>query len=158
MTKVFLALGSNVGNKEEHLRDAIHLLRGKIHQTVVAPFYTTKPLYYTDQDTFINTVISGNTLLTPEALLLFTQEVEKKIGRIARFNNGPRELDIDILFYGDEIINSQHLIVPHPKLYERDFVLQPLADIAPSFVDPATKKTMKQLLDELPQEGRSIIS
>jgi len=149
MIKVFLALGSNLGNKKKHINEAIKLLKKKVNDIKVAKFYETKPQYYEEQGTFINTVLVGFTNLAPKDLLYFIKEVEIQIGRKKRFRFGPREIDIDILFYGDLIYKDENLIIPHPLLQERGFVLKPLLDLEPDFVHPVLKKTVKELYEEL---------
>lgn len=149
MTKIFLALGSNLGDKKQHIEEALELLKKQIKDIKVAKFYETKPQYYEEQNTFINTVIVGLTNLNPKELLHFIKDVEKEIGRKKRFHFGPREIDIDILFYDDLIYKEENLVIPHPLLQEREFVLKPLMDLEPDFVHPVLKKTVKELYEEL---------
>ena len=157
MHHIFLALGSNIENRKQHIEAAIALLREKIHDITVAPLYETKPRYFEDQQNFLNTVLSGFTDLEPQELLQFTKAVQQEVGRVERFRNGPREIDIDILFYDNEVYKDEELEIPHPRLQERDFVLQPFADIDPDFLHPVLKKTIRELLDTLPEEQRSVI-
>jgi 2-amino-4-hydroxy-6-hydroxymethyldihydropteridine diphosphokinase len=157
MHTVFLALGSNIENRKQHIEKAIVLLREKIHDITVAPLYETKPRYFENQNNFLNTVLSGFTELEPQELLQFTKTVQKKVGRVERFRYGPREIDIDILFYGNVVYKDEELEIPHPRLQDRDFVLQPFSDINPDFSHPVLKKTIRELLDTLPVEQRSII-
>ncbi len=149
MIKVFLALGSNLGDKKQHIKEAIELLKKQISDIKVAKFYETKPQYYEEQDTFINTVLVGFTSLDPKDLLHFIKEGEKQIGRKKRFHFGPREIDIDILFYNGLIYKDENLIIPHPLMQERAFVLKPFLDLEPDFVHPKLKKTIKELYEEL---------
>ncbi len=158
MEIIFLALGSNIENRKLHIQTAINLLRQKVHDIVVAPLYETKPRYFEDQQNFLNTVLRGYTDLKPRDLLQFTQTIQQEVGRIERFRNGPREIDIDILFYDNMVYKDEALEIPHPRLQERDFVLQPCADINPDFLHPVLKKSIKELLDTLPEEQRSIIT
>jgi len=158
MEIIFLALGSNVGNRKQYIETAIHLLREKVHDIVVAPLYETKPRYFEDQQNFLNTVLRGYTELEPWELLQFTQTVQQEVGRVERFRYGPREIDIDILMYDQIVYKDEGLEIPHSRLQERDFVLQPFADINPDFLHPVLKKTIKELLDVLPQEQQSIIT
>ncbi len=158
MTEVYLALGSNVGDSPALFEQAISLL-GKdvlkdIKQTTV---YVTKPVGYTDQPNFLNTVISGQTDLAPGELLTRVKQLEHEIGRIKRFHWGPREIDIDIIFYGSLILETPDLVIPHPRLYERDFVLAPLHDLNPDLVDPSSGQTISQLLANLQADQTSII-
>ena len=145
MHKIFLALGSNVGNKKEQINSAVELLKEHVRNLKTANFYETKPMYYKDQEKFINTALMGETDLSPEKLLEFVKSIEKKLGRQERFRNGPREIDIDILFYDDLILKKDHLEIPHPLIQEREFVLNPLMDLDPNFVHPILKKTIKEL-------------
>ncbi len=142
---------------KQHIETAIALLREKVQDITVAPLYETKPRYFEDQNNFLNTVLRGHTNLEPRELLQFTQAVQKDVGRVQRFRNGPREIDIDILFYDNMVYKDEELEIPHPRLQERDFVLQPFADINPDFSHPVLKKTIRELLDALPEEQRSVI-
>ncbi len=157
MHTVFLALGANVGNKKENIAKAIELLSQKVRIVKKAPIYETKPWGYTEQENFLNTVIMAETDVSPEELLAFVKQIEEKVGRQKRFQNGPREIDIDILFYDDLVLNTPNLTIPHALLHVRDFVLQPLADIAPDFVHPILHKTVQQLLERVPEVEKVII-
>jgi 2-amino-4-hydroxy-6-hydroxymethyldihydropteridine diphosphokinase len=157
MNNIFLALGSNIENRKQHIETAILLLRENVLDITVAPLYETKPRYFEDQHNFLNTVLSGNTDLDPLELLQFTQAVQKEVGRVERFRNGPREIDIDILFYDNMVYKDDALEIPHPRLQERDFVLQPFSDIDPDFCHPVLQKTIRELLAALPEEQRSVI-
>jgi 2-amino-4-hydroxy-6-hydroxymethyldihydropteridine diphosphokinase len=158
MHTIFLALGSNVGKKKSQLVHAIELLQSHVHNLVQGGWYETKAVGYTDQDNFLNTVIKGQTELTPAELLVFVKDIEQNVGRIHRFRWGPREIDIDILFYDDLIYADTTLTIPHPLLHERDFVLAPLLDITETLVHPVLKKTISELFDDLPEESKSIIT
>ena len=149
MHKVFLGLGSNVGNKVENIKKAISFLKKNITDIQIAPFYISKAVGYENQEDFINTVIKGYTNLSPIELFQFTKEVEKKVGRVYRFHWGPREIDIDILFFDDLVLDTENLKIPHPRLHERDFVLFPLKDLDENFVHPVFDKTIKDLIKEL---------
>jgi 2-amino-4-hydroxy-6-hydroxymethyldihydropteridine diphosphokinase len=157
MHDIFLALGSNIDDRQQHIESAIGLLRENVHDVTVAPLYETRPRYFADQHNFLNTVLRGYSELDPQALLQFTQAVQKEVGRVERFRNGPREIDIDILFYDDVVYKDDALEIPHPRLQERDFVLQPFSDIDPDFCHPVLKKTIRALLAALPEEQRSVI-
>ena len=157
MHTIFLALGSNIEDRQQHIESAIVLLRENVHDIIVAPLYETRPRYFADQHNFLNTVLRGFTDLDLQALLHFTQAVQKEVGRVERFRNGPREIDIDILFYDDVVYKDDVLEIPHPRLQERDFVLQPFFDIDPDFCHPILQKTIRELLAALPEEQRSVI-
>ena len=146
---IFLALGSNVGNKKQHITNAILTLSKQISNILAAKLYETKPMYYEKQDMFVNTVIKGKTDLSPQELIMFVKRTEKDLGRQERFRNGPREIDIDILFYDQLIYENPDLIIPHPRISERKFVLEPFMDIDPDFFHPVLKKTIKELFTEL---------
>ena len=157
MEIIFLALGSNIENRKQHIETAIAFLREKVHDMTVAPFYETKPRYYEDQQNFLNTVLRGFSELAPRELLQFTKTVQQEVGRVERFRYGPREIDIDILFYDNVVYKDEELEIPHPRLHERDFVLQPFSDINPDFSHPVLNKTIRELLNTLPEEQRSVI-
>ena len=146
---IFLGLGSNVGNKKQNLEKAIKKMGEKISMISVSKFYETEPWGYKDQDKFLNVAVSGKTKLTPMQLLNFVEQIEKEIGRIKRFKWGPREIDVDILFYDDFIYKNKFITIPHPFIQEREFVLKPLMDLDPNFVHPVFKKTVRQLCEKL---------
>jgi 2-amino-4-hydroxy-6-hydroxymethyldihydropteridine diphosphokinase len=158
MTEVYLALGSNVGDSPALFKQAISLLADDVLTDIKqAPVYVTKPVGYTDQANFLNTVISGKTELAPGELLTRLKQLEHEIGRIKRFHWGPREIDIDIIFYGSLVLETPDLVIPHPHLYERDFVLTPLHELCPDLVDPSSGHTISQLLANLQADQTSII-
>ena len=155
--QIYLALGSNIENRKQHIETAIVLLCEKVRGITIASLYETKPRYFEDQNNFLNTVLRGHTNLEPRELLQFTQAVQKDVGRVQRFRNGPREIDIDILFYDNVVYKDEELEIPHPRLQERDFVLQPFSDINPDFSHPVLKKTIRELLATIPERQRSVI-
>lgn len=157
MRTVYLALGSNVGNGPVLIKQAIKLLGTSVDEIICAPLYTSKAVGFTAQADFTNTAISGKTSLSPEELLRFVKSVEQQVGRIARFRWGPREIDIDIIFYDNVIVNLPDLKIPHVQFAERDFVLRPLNDIASSFVDPRSGQTIQYLLQNLAHEKRAVL-
>ena len=157
MHQIYLAIGSNIENRKQHIETAIVLLCEKVRGITIAPLYETKPRYFEDQNNFLNTVLRGYTDLEPRELLQFTKAVQKEVGRVERFRNGPREIDIDILFYDNVVYKDEELEIPHPRLQERDFVLQPFSDINPDFSHPVLKKTIRELLATLPKGQRSVI-
>jgi len=156
MATVYLALGSNVGDGDRQFDRAIELLMPALSHVQQAPRYSSKAVGFTDQPDFLNTVISGETDLDPKQLLELTQSVEQHVGRVKRFHWGPREIDIDIIFYDNRVIELPDLSIPHPRFSERDFVLKPLKDLSPELVDPLTHNTVKALYDQLSEDKRSI--
>ena len=144
---VYLLLGSNLGNKKEILNKAIELLVEKIGIIISqSKDYETKPWGVTDQPDFLNLAIAIHTKLTPLEILEQTQSIENQLGRIRKEKWGARLIDIDIMFYGNEIIDETNLKIPHPLMQERDFALIPLAEIAPDFVHPVLRKTISELV------------
>ena len=143
---VYLLLGSNLGNRKEILEKAIELIAQKVGIIISqSKDYETKPWGVTDQPDFLNLAIAVYTNQSPWEILERTQSIENQLGRVRKEKWGARLIDIDILFYGDEIINEPDLKVPHPLMQERDFALTPLAEIAPNFVHPVLKKTVLEL-------------
>jgi 2-amino-4-hydroxy-6-hydroxymethyldihydropteridine diphosphokinase len=153
MHKIFLALGSNVGNKKDNIQNAIKLLKDYVYNVEIAPFYISKAVGYEAQDDFVNTVIKGYTQLDPFELLKVVKNIEKEVGRIYRFHWGPREIDIDILFFDEVVINTENLKIPHPRLHERDFVLLPLKDLDENLIHPILNKSVKDLVKELKEKS-----
>jgi 2-amino-4-hydroxy-6-hydroxymethyldihydropteridine diphosphokinase len=148
MTEVYLALGANVGDRHANIEQAIKLLGEKITNLKVAPVIETKAVGYTDQPDFLNTAIRGQTDLEPEELLKFIKSVEQKVGRTETFRWGPREIDIDIIFYGDQTLKIKHLTIPHPEYKNRDFVLRPLLALNPDLKDPVTNEPLVGFLTD----------
>ncbi|MBI2172113.1 MAG: 2-amino-4-hydroxy-6-hydroxymethyldihydropteridine diphosphokinase [Chloroflexi bacterium] len=151
-TTVYLGLGSNLGDREANLRRGLELLAGRIAHLSASSVYQTEPWGYTEQPKFLNVACRGETNLPPLEVLAFCQEVERETGRTPTFRYGPRVLDIDILAYGDQAFASPELVIPHPRLAERAFVLAPLAELTPGWVHPTLGKSAAQLLREV--EGR----
>lgn len=156
MATVYLALGSNVGKPEAQIEQAIGLLAGHLNNIRRAPIYRSKAVGYTDQPDFINTALRCETSLEPAQLLALIKRIEEQVGRQERFRWGPREIDIDIIFYDDLIQKTDELTLPHPEFRARDFVLRPLEDLSPGRKDPVTGRTVSQLLDSIPAAERSI--
>jgi 2-amino-4-hydroxy-6-hydroxymethyldihydropteridine diphosphokinase len=145
MNEVYLGLGSNVGDRLLNLKKAIELLSEKIQILKKSKIYISKAVGYTDQPDFYNMVLYGKTDLSPEELFNFIKDVEKNVGRVYRFHWGPREIDIDILFYNDLVYKSDKLDIPHPRLHERDFVLLPLIELNPKLFHPVLNKRVSDL-------------
>ena len=143
---VYLALGSNVGNRAANLKAAIAALPPQMEVKAKSKVYETPPWGYTSQEKFLNQVIKVQTYLEPEPLLKHLKRLEVALGREVTFQNGPRLIDIDILFYDDLVFESAAVVIPHPRLHERGFVLMPLMDIAPDLVHPVKQQSIRQLL------------
>lgn len=147
MTRVAIALGSNLGDREDYLRLALDALRPSIDRLRISTFHDTAPVGVGPQPRFLNAAAVGETSLSARALLETLLAVERDLGRERPFPGAPRTLDLDLILYGDSIIDeAPSLIVPHPRFRERRFVLEPLAEIAPDWRDPVTGKTVEELL------------
>ena len=156
MVEAYIAFGSNIGNREANINNAFDLLKQKMNIVKRSALYETKPMYVEEQDWFLNGAAEVETKLTPDELLLFLKYIEKKLGRKSVKRNGPRIIDLDILFYGKQIVDAKDLHVPHPKMEERAFVLVPLAEIAANFVHPGNHKSVFELLAKLDYDRTEI--
>ena len=150
---VYLALGTNLGDRPGNLQTAIAALPPGVMVLESSPVYETQPWGLTDQPHFLNMVVSGKTHLAPLVLLKYLKDLETRQGRLPSVRYGPRKIDIDILFYDNVIHKTPELTIPHPTLHERAFVLVPMADLAPELVHPGLGKTIRQLLAEVDVTG-----
>lgn len=146
----YLSLGSNVGDREGNLRTAIEKLREVGEVLKISSIYETEPVEFTNQPWFLNCAVEFETKQSPRELLAGVLEIEESMGRKRIQPKGPRTIDIDILLFGDDIVNEEKLMIPHPAMHERGFVLEPLAEIAPEVKHPVLKKTVREMLGELP--------
>lgn len=140
-----LALGSNQGDREGHLRRAVRDLTGHVRIDGVSSVYASAPVGFTDQPEFLNAVVVGRTGLGPEDLLDLAHRLEARAGRIRTFRNAPRTLDVDLVLHGSTIRDRVPPLLPHPRWTERAFVLAPLAEVAPGTVDPRTGRTVEAI-------------
>jgi 2-amino-4-hydroxy-6-hydroxymethyldihydropteridine diphosphokinase len=140
----YLSLGSNLGNREDNLDMALKLLSQRMRLGKVSSIYDTEPVGNANQPRFLNLACEVFTHLAPEGLLALARGIEGKMGRRGK-SGEPRPIDIDILLYGDTVVDTRDLVIPHPKMAERSFVLVPLAEIAPDLVHPVLKKTIKEM-------------
>lgn len=154
MKKVYFGLGSNLGDREANLRDALQRMEAEgIGIARRSSLYETAPRDVRDQPSFLNAAVEGQTELFPLQLLARIQNIERAMGRRRVTFKGPRNIDIDILFYGRSIIHAAELEVPHPRIAERAFVLEPLAEIAPELRHPVSRKTAADMLAALDPQG-----
>jgi 2-amino-4-hydroxy-6-hydroxymethyldihydropteridine diphosphokinase len=150
---IYLALGTNLGDRPANLRAAIDAFAPDIRVLDESPVYETEPWGYADQPSFLNRVVRAETELTPTDLLGRLKEIESTLGRVPSFRNGPRLIDLDILFYDDLILDTPPLVIPHPSLHKRAFVLVPLGTIAPALVHPVLGLSVEQFLEKIDRRG-----
>ena len=149
MMTAYLGLGSNMGNRQDNLDRALEFLSQRLRVGKISSIYDTEPIGNTSQPRFLNLVCQVYTRLAPMELLALAKGIESKLGRTLSKSNTPRPIDIDILFYDDQVIETPELVIPHPRLTERAFVLVPLAEIAPDLIHSVNGKSVKELLKEL---------
>jgi len=157
---VYLSLGSNLGDRSANLKTAIDRLASLGEVMAVSSFYETEPVELTAQPWFLNCAVKLDTEKMPRQLIAGILAIEQSMGRQRKQKNGPRIIDIDILLFGSSIIELPSLTVPHPKMHERRFVLEPLAEIAPEARHPVFRRTVKELRDALPpgQTVRKVVA
>lgn len=146
---IYLGLGSNLGDRQQNMSRAIDIMSNSVDIRKVSSFYETEPVGYAHQPRFLNAVCEAATSLSPDELLAVLKDIEVDLGREPTFANGPRPIDIDILFYGDRVIESPTLTIPHPRLEGRAFLLVPLAEIAANLIHPVSGKPVREMLREL---------
>lgn len=157
LVTVYLGLGSNLGDRQENLNKALAYISQRLRVTKKSSVYDTEPVGNPTQPRFLNMVCQVKTMLKPAALLVLAKGIERKMGRMPASPNSPRPIDIDILFYGDEVIKTPELVIPHPRLTQRAFVLVPLTEIAPDLMHPGNKKTIKEIIKEVKRGVQGVL-
>ena len=150
MNSVYLGLGSNIGDTKNNIDMALKYLEEKLNILKKSSYYETEPVGFKEQEWFLNMVIKVETYLSPSELLDFTQSIESRMKRVKTIINGPRIIDLDILLYNDEDIETERLVIPHPRMFERAFVMVPLFEISPDLIIKGRK--IGDILDELDGE------
>jgi len=145
MPTVFLGLGSNVGDKEKNIDKALGFISEVYTVKKISHLYLTEPVGDIKQDWFLNCVVEIQTDVDPKKLLCTIKSIERKLGRTKTVKNGPRIIDIDILFYGENVLKTRNLVIPHPSIQDRLFVLQPMMDINPDLIHPVLKRSIHEL-------------
>ena len=158
MYTVYIGFGSNIGDRLTHIRNAIHTLSKTEGITLqkISSIYTTDPVGYEEQAQFLNGAAAIQTTLFPLSLLHTLKDIETAIGRKHRIRWGPREIDLDILIYGDLCLQTEKLVIPHPEMHLRGFVLVPLVEIAPDLVHPIFQESIQTLCSRL-EDGKSVL-
>ena len=155
---VYLALGTNLGDRLENLRTTLALLPPQVIVTATSRVYQTPPWGYLDQPDFLNMAVSAQTDLPPLDLLVYLKKLETRVGREVTFKNGPRLIDLDIIFYNNLILDTPTLRIPHPGVHTRDFVLLPLSDLNPDFQHPVLGHTVRAMLSQLDTAGITLFA
>ena len=153
MSEVWLGLGSNVGDKRANIQSALERVAAACRLDAVSSLYKTEPVGFQDQDWFLNCAARVTTQHGPRSLLALLKSIEQQLGRTERIRNGPRTIDLDILLYDALTVSEPGLVIPHPRMHERLFVLAPLREIAPSLVHPVLGKTVEELAEFLGDAG-----
>ncbi len=154
MNQAYIGLGTNIGDRESNLKDAVSELAAipEIEIISVSSIYETDPVGYLDQGNFLNMVICIHTALDAQSLLVACMKIEQDLGRKREIRWGPRTIDLDILLYNQENIVTKNLIVPHPRMLERAFVLIPLVEIDKDIILPNMEKPIREIMDDIPQK------
>jgi 2-amino-4-hydroxy-6-hydroxymethyldihydropteridine diphosphokinase len=150
---VFIALGTNIGDRAGNLQSAKEAMAPRVSVVRESSVYITPPWGYTDQPDFYNQVIEVCTRLAPVPLLRYLKAIEKQMGRVTLFRNGPRVIDLDILFYGERVVDVGDLQIPHPRMAGRAFVLVPLVELAPNLVHPVLEMPVSEMLQDVDTSG-----
>ncbi|MBK3496892.1 2-amino-4-hydroxy-6-hydroxymethyldihydropteridine diphosphokinase [Viridibacillus sp. YIM B01967] len=155
MNDVYISLGSNIGDRLQTLQHAVKLLteQNEVEVVKLSSIYETDPVGFTDQDAFLNMVAHIRTALAPEKTLKMCQAIENELKRVRVIRWGPRTIDLDILLYNHDNIETETLTVPHPRMHERAFVLVPLLEIDPKLIDPKTNAALQTVLSSVGKEG-----
>lgn len=147
----YIAFGANLGEKEKNIENALDQIDNhpEMHITKKSSIIETEPWGYENQDNFLNGVIEVQTSLSPKELMQTLLEIEKQGGRTREIKNGPRTIDLDVIFYDNIVSDDEFITIPHPRMHEREFVLKPLSELNPDFIHPVLNKTVKNLLQDL---------